>query len=77
MKVLVACIANFSAVVTFVASHAVAWHYCLIAMVFAALGGYVGAHYARRLPAAVLRGMVIAVGFTVSAWFFWVAHTRA
>ena len=31
MKVLVACIANFSAVVTFVASHAVAWHYCVAA----------------------------------------------
>ena len=76
MKVLVACIANFSAVVTFVASHAVAWHYCIIAMVFAALGGYMGAQYARRLPTAAMRAIVICVGFAVSAWFFWVAHTR-
>ncbi|SEB74501.1 sulfite exporter TauE/SafE family protein [Terriglobus roseus] len=76
MKVLVACIANLSAVVTFVVSNSVAWHYCLIAMVFAGLGGYVGAHYARRLPAAAMRAMVIAVGFAVSGWFFWVAHTR-
>jgi hypothetical protein len=76
MKVLVACIANLSAVVTFIARHAVAWHYCIVAMLFAGLGGYVGARYARRLPAAAMRAMVIAVGFAVSGWFFWVAHTR-
>ena len=51
LKVLAACLSNFCAVVTFVLSGAVIWHYCLISMVFAAVGGYVGAQYARRMNA--------------------------
>ena len=71
MKVLVACLSNFSAVVTFVAARAVVWHYCLIAMVAAGLGGYIGAHYAKRMPAKAIRAMVLTAGFSVAAWFFW------
>jgi len=76
MKVLVACIANFSAVVTFIVSGAVVWHYCLIAMLFAGLGGYMGAHYARRMPQRALRLLVLTAGFTVSGWFFWLQLAR-
>jgi len=76
MKVLVACVANLSAVVTFVLSRAVVWHYCLIAMVFAGLGGYVGAHYARRLPQKAMRALVLTAGFAVSGWFFWLQLAR-
>ena len=36
LKVLAACLSNFCAVVTFVFSGAVIWHYCLMSMVFAA-----------------------------------------
>ncbi len=70
MKVLVACVANFSAVVTFVLMHAVVWKYCLIAMIFAGLGGYIGAHYARRMPQKAMRALVLTAGFMVSGWFF-------
>lgn len=71
MKVLVACISNLSAVITFIAERAVVWHYCFIAMVAAALGGYIGAHYARKLPQSTMRTLVIAVGFAVSGYFFY------
>ncbi len=71
MKVLVACLSNFSAVVTFVLARAVVWHYCLIAMVAAGLGGYIGARFAKRMPPAVIRAMVLTAGFSVAAWFFW------
>lgn len=72
MKILAACLANLCAVITFIANGAVVWHYCLIAMVFAAGGGYVGARYARRLNPAVLRGVVVATGCGVAGWFFWI-----
>ena len=72
MKVLVACLSNFSAVVTFVLARAVVWHYCLIAMVFAGIGGYIGAHYARRMPARAMRALVLTAGLSVAAWFFYV-----
>ena len=71
LKVLAACLSNFCAVVTFVLSGAVMWHYCLISMVFAGAGGYVGAQYARRMNADVLRTIVVVTGVTMAAYFFW------
>jgi uncharacterized membrane protein YfcA len=71
LKVLAACLSNFCAVVTFVLSGAVIWHYCLISMVFAAVGGYVGAQYARRMNANVLRTIVVITGCVMAAYFFW------
>jgi hypothetical protein len=71
LKVLAACLSNFCAVVTFVLSGAVIWHYCLISMVFAAVGGYVGAQYARRMNGNVLRTIVVITGCVMAAYFFW------
>jgi uncharacterized protein len=71
MKVLAACLSNFCAVVTFVLSGAVVWHYCLISMLFAGAGGYVGAQYARRMNADVLRIIVVVTGVAMAAYFFW------
>jgi hypothetical protein len=71
LKVLAACLSNFCAVVTFVLSGAVIWHYCLISMVLAAAGGYVGAQYARRMNADVLRTIVVITGCVMAAYFFW------
>jgi uncharacterized protein len=71
LKVLAACLSNFCAVVTFVLSGAVIWHYCLISMVFAGAGGYVGAQYARRMNAHVLRTIVVVTGVAIAAYFFW------
>jgi len=71
MKVLAACLSNLCAVATFVFSGAVIWHYCLISMVFAALGGYVGAQYARKINADVLRTIVVITGCVMAAYFFW------
>jgi uncharacterized protein len=71
LKVLAACLSNLCAVLTFVFSGAVIWHYCLISMVFAGAGGYVGAQYARRMNANVLRTIVVVTGIAVAAYFFW------
>ena len=71
LKVTAACLSNFCAVVTFVVSGAVIWHYCLIAMVFAGIGGYVGAQYARKMDAGVLRVIVVVTGCAMAAYFFW------
>ena len=71
LKVLAACVSNFCAVVTFVIGGAVVWHYCLISMVFAAIGGYAGAQYARGMNPTVLRTIVVVTGCTMAAYFFW------
>lgn len=71
LKVLAACLSNLCAVLTFIVSGAVVWRYCVISMVFAAVGGYVGAQYARRMSASVLRTIVVVTGCAVAGYFFW------
>jgi uncharacterized protein len=71
LKVLAACLSNLCAVVTFIASGAVIWRYCLASMIFCAVGGYLGALYARRINPRVLRLIVVATGCVVAAYFFW------
>jgi len=70
-KVLAACLSNPCAVLTFIATGAVVWRYCVVSMLFAGAGGYVGAQYARRMNAGVLRAIVVVTGCAMAAYFFW------
>ena len=74
LKVVVATSSNFCAIVAFILSRRVVWHDCLISMLFAALGGFIGARYARRMNPAVLRTVVVVTGLAISAYFFWRQH---
>ena len=71
MKVVAACASNFCAIVTFIISRRVVWQDCLVAMVAAGVGGVVGARYARRLDAGVLRAVVVVTGVLIAGYFFW------
>jgi uncharacterized membrane protein YfcA len=71
LKVVSTTMANGVAFLIFVCDGQVVWRYCLLAMVACAIGGYASARYARRIPSKVLRGIVIAIGFSMAAWFFW------
>ncbi len=71
MKVVAAGASNLCAIVTFILSGAVVWHYCFVAMVFAGAGGYVGAHWSRRTKPEVLRWIVVVTGSVIAAYFFW------
>jgi len=71
LKVVSTTCANGVAFLIFVVSGNVEWRYCLLAMAACAIGGYASARLARGVPQPVLRGLVIAIGFTTAAWFFW------
>jgi hypothetical protein len=71
LKVASTTLANGIAFVIFVFNGQVVWRYCLLAMVTCAIGGYTSARFARVIPQAVLRGLVIFIGFSMAAWFFW------
>jgi len=64
-------LANGIAFAIFIVEGQVVWRFCLAAMVAAAIGGYASASLARRVPQPVLRGIVVAIGLTMAAWFFW------
>ena len=71
LKVVANLLANGIAFVIFIAEGQVVWRFCLAAMVAAAIGGYTSANLAKRIPQPLLRGMVVAIGLTMAAWFFW------
>jgi len=71
LKVSTTTLANGIAVIIFSVSGKVVWPFCLLAMVVCAIGGYSSARLARRVPPSVLRGLVIFIGFSMAAWFFW------
>ncbi len=74
LKVVSTTMANGIAFIIFVVDGQVVWRYCLLAMVTCAIGGYSSARLARRVPQPVLRGIVIFIGFSMAAWFFWRNH---
>jgi uncharacterized protein len=71
LKVVANLLANGVAFLIFVIDGQVEWRYCLAAMVAAAVGGYSSASLARRVPQPVLRALVVIIGLSMAAWFFW------
>jgi uncharacterized protein len=71
IKVVTTTLANGIAVVTFVVRGQVAWRYCVLMMVAAAIGGYVGARGSRRLDGRIVRAIVVVIGLGMAAYFFW------
>jgi uncharacterized membrane protein YfcA len=71
LKVVSTTMANGIAFLIFVIGGEVEWRYCLLAMVACAIGGYTSARFARMIPQPVLRGVVIAIGFGMAAWYFY------
>jgi uncharacterized membrane protein YfcA len=70
LKVVATTIANGIAVVTFIVERQIVWHLCLLMMLTAAVGGYLGARYSRRLSARIMRSFVVVIGLGMAAYFF-------
>uniref|UniRef100_E6Q066 Putative permease n=1 Tax=mine drainage metagenome TaxID=410659 RepID=E6Q066_9ZZZZ len=71
MKVVSTTMANGVACILFAFSGKVEWRYCLAAMVTCGVGGYLSSRLAKRLNQQFLRGMVVMIGLTMAAYFFW------
>ena len=70
LKSVLASIINSVAVVVFISTQNVVWRYALAMMVTSLVGGYLAAHYSRRIPGKYVRWFVVAVGFLLAAWYF-------
>jgi len=71
LKVIATATANGIAVVTFIVEKQIVWKYCLLMMIAAALGGYLGARYSRGLNPRFMRMLVVVLGLGMAAYFFW------
>jgi len=72
LKVFITTMANGIAVLTFIAGRKIEWRYCLLMMVTAAVGGFLGARLSLRLNPALLRVAVVLIGLGMSAYFFYI-----
>jgi uncharacterized membrane protein YfcA len=70
-KTILAAVINGVTVVIFVFEGVVRWEYAPAMAVAAIVGGYLGAHFARRLPAVYVRALVIVIGFSLGGYYLW------
>lgn len=70
LKVFLATVINGMAVITFIIARAVWWREGLLMVVGAVIGGYWGAWSAKRVPPRFVRGLVMLIGYCMTAYFF-------
>jgi uncharacterized protein len=70
MKNLFAMLIAAVAIVVFISGDVVAWPEALVMIPAGAIGGYSGVWLARRVPQAVLRWCVVAVGTALTVYYF-------
>jgi uncharacterized membrane protein YfcA len=71
LKALLGTAINGIALVEFVAKGAIVWAPGFVMMAGGITGGYVGAALARRVDRRYIRWLVIAVGWGMTAYFFY------
>ncbi len=74
LKSVMGFVINGVAVVTFIVAGAVYWKHGSIMIVGGIVGGYLGAHYAQKLPQSWIRMFVVLVGAGMTAYFFWKSY---
>jgi uncharacterized protein len=70
LKVLLGAVINGVAAVMFIALGAILWPQAIVMTIGAVVGGYASAHYAQKLPQSWIRGLVIALGTSMTIYFF-------
>ena len=74
LKSLMGFVINGAAVVTFVIKGAIYWKPGIPMIAGGIAGGFLGAHYAQKVPQSWIRVFVVLVGAGMTVYFFWKAH---
>jgi uncharacterized membrane protein YfcA len=70
VKNLLSALVGLVTLVIFAGLGAVAWPETLVMLAGAVAGGWLGGRLGQRAPAWAIRGFVIAIGLTLSAYYF-------
>jgi uncharacterized protein len=76
LRTLLVTCGNAIAVALFIVARAVYWPQALVMTLGAILGGYGGAYLAQKMQPKTVGYLVIAIGWTMTAYFFWKAYVR-
>lgn len=71
VKVFLNLTINGTSVVVFVAGGKVYWPYAAAMAVSSSIGGYVAAHTAKRANKTVVRSIIVVIGFSLAAYYFY------
>ena len=74
LKTVMGFVINGVAAVAFIVSGAVYWKQGIVMIAGGIAGGYLGAHYAQKVPQAWIRAFVVLVGAGMTIYFFWKAY---
>jgi len=74
LKSVMGFVINGVAVVTFVLAGAIYWRHGIVMIIGGIAGGYLGAHYAMKMPQSWIRWFVVLVGAGMTAYFFWKSY---
>lgn len=77
LKAVLGTAINGVAVIVFIAEGKVLWPYALAMMATSLVGGFVAAHYSRRLAGKYVRWFVIAIGFLLAGYFFYTTYAKS
>ena len=70
LKVLTAAVSIGIPAISFIIAKRVEWQFCLEMAVLAGMGGYLAAHYSRRVNQRAMRWTVAIIGFVTAGYFF-------
>jgi uncharacterized protein len=74
LKNLISAVIYSIASLTFILAGRVSWFELAILLLGATLGGYAGGALGQRLPAHLLRFLVLVVGTGMSGYYFWATY---
>jgi uncharacterized membrane protein YfcA len=74
LKSVLGFVINGVAVITFIVAGAVYWKHGIVVIAGGMVGGYVGAHYALKMPQSWIRTFVVLVGAAMTVYFFWKSY---
>ena len=74
LKCLLAAAINGAAILVFLLTGKIVWPFALAMMVASLAGGYLAARFGRQIPGKYVRRFVLAVGFLLSAYFFFTTY---
>jgi uncharacterized membrane protein YfcA len=70
LKVVTAVVSIGIPAMMFIIAGRVEWRFCLIMAMLAGVGGYMGAHYSRKVNQRAMRWTVAIIGFVTAGYFF-------
>jgi uncharacterized protein len=70
LKSVLASVINGVAVAVFIVNGNIVWPYAAIMTATSIAGGYLAAHYSRRIPSRYVRWLVVVIGFALAAFYF-------